>query len=1052
MTDFHRNTDTDKGDTSVSDAAKRSTADSSMRRGSRLAAALRGAFATRASSRDAKGSGAPAARRRLALAGAIACLAALAFAPAALAAEPPVVTPVGNTPLLEAGAVGLGAYLTPRNSEVTDCHFEYGLTESYGESAPCLEGEYQPLATLADNTVHLVKAHLTGLTPGATYHARLSVTTLAGGTATSADDLVPVPGAGAAACPNEARRTEQHTQSLLPDCRAWEIVSPPDKNGANVISDPAVTRGAADGNALSFEALGGFGDTEGTDVGAEYIAERSGEAEPGGSGWSTHGITPDQLSNNGQGALDQFHAQYQGDLSPDLSRGVLLGFTPRTNDPDVAEVPNLYRRSNLLQAGPGSYDLLTACPLCAETSTPLPSLPTSITAALFQPKLAWATPDFGRVLFESRQPLTADTPASPGCEPATSPRVEELCRIHVYEAGPAGVSLLGRVPVRPATECDDSGAPACAPADLSLAGMGTGVGTENTPNLALDALSDGSDGHSRAFFTQPTNAAGQTSEEEGNSPEINKSREGRIFMRVDGHRTVQIDATERTSPVAFKPSTFLEASRDGERAFFMTKAALTDLSPSNTAMKLYMYDVAPHSELQQLKVSATAGTFNLTFAAQTTPDLPYDATAAQVQAALEALSTIGAGNIAVSGGPGDEAGSAPYSIEFAGALAGKPQPQIAAANGATPLSGGSGAAVTTLADGGHLTLITVDHEPSDGFNFKGLIGVSADGRYAYLISAGQLAAGAPRLGGEWGIYLWHDGDLSFITVLKSPDLEENVSLNSGLKPASGFRVPQSRVSPDGLHLIFATNNGQEILTSHGAASDFNHSNCLGTGCRELYYYDAATSTLSCATCDTGGAATLTTATDEEGAAMASDSVDEAYQHRGGAGSAWHRNQALSADGRYVFFSTAEALVPEDTDGAVDAYVYDTETNQVHLLSSGTSSKDSFFLEASPDGRNAFFSTAQRLLGWDSDSINDVYDARVEGGFPEPPATTAPCDGDSCRSAAPLTPGAPPAGSAGFTGPGNPAPKHHGRKHRRKRRHHARRHHHKRANTNRRTSR
>ena len=48
--------------------------------------------------------------------------------------------------------------------------------------------------------------------------------------------------------------------------------------------------------------------------------------------------------------------------------------------------------------------------------------------------------------------------------------------------------------------------------------------------------------------------------------------------------------------------------------------------------------------------------------------LPFNATAATLQSALGALSTIGAGNVVVSGGPGNEGATFPYRIAFTGAL------------------------------------------------------------------------------------------------------------------------------------------------------------------------------------------------------------------------------------------------------------------------------------------------------------------------------------------------------------------------------------------------
>jgi NHL repeat-containing protein len=101
-------------------------------------------------------------------------------------------------------------------------------------------------------------------------------------------------------------------------------------------------------------------------------------------------------------------------------------------------------------------------------------------------------------------------------------------------------------------------------------------------------------------------------------------------------------------------------------------------------------------ERQAVTVTATAGTFTLTFAAQTTAPIAFDATAAAVQTALEDLSNLAPGDVVVTGGPGDATGSSPYVIQFAGAQANVNLAQMTAS--AAGLGGGT-ATVATRVEG-----------------------------------------------------------------------------------------------------------------------------------------------------------------------------------------------------------------------------------------------------------------------------------------------------------------------------------------------------------------
>ncbi len=78
----------------------------------------------------------------------------------------------------------------------------------------------------------------------------------------------------------------------------------------------------------------------------------------------------------------------------------------------------------------------------------------------------------------------------------------------------------------------------------------------------------------------------------------------------------------------------------------------------------------------------------------TTAPLPYDASAAEVQAALEALAPVGAGNVEVSGGPGNHNAEHPYTVSFKGALADTDVGQLEPGSGA--LTGNATARTATL--------------------------------------------------------------------------------------------------------------------------------------------------------------------------------------------------------------------------------------------------------------------------------------------------------------------------------------------------------------------
>ncbi|HEX8752008.1 MAG TPA: hypothetical protein VF731_01215 [Solirubrobacterales bacterium] len=317
-------------------------------------------------------------------------------------------------------------------------------------------------------------------------------------------------------------------------------------------------------------------------------------------------------------------------------------------------------------------------------------------------------------------------------------------------------------------------------------------------------------------------------------------------------------------------------------------------------------------------------------------------------------------------------------------------------------------ATTGPADGGQdlyrydvateaLTDITVDGADANGAEVQGVIGGSSDGKRLYFVAKGVLAPGAT--GGAENLYMWTDdgsakGKIAFIASGVSPANWEPRFATLGEQIVG-------RVTPDGMHLLLesATN-----LTPYDSA-----------GHLEAYLFDAATGQIVCASCNPAG----TPASADAQATGTNEAI--AIPH------------TLSEDGSRVYFSTAEQLVPADTNAAEDTYEYDAASGQVTLISSGQGEYASPFSDATPNGSDVLFLTRQQLVGIDRDENYDAYDARLGGGIPaqNPAAPPTPCTGQECRDTVAQAPPVYTPASSTFSGPRN-RKRHH--------RHHGRHHH------------
>jgi hypothetical protein len=753
-----------------------------------------------------------------------------------------------NTPLfnLTRSSVVLHANLNDFNAQPSDCHFEYGTGSGYGRTIPCDQ------SVAAGPSPVAVGAALDGLTPGTTYHYRLDAASV-GGSAEAEDATFTTPDPATPTCTNAALRTGPSAN--LPDCRAYEQVSPVDKNGGAVTRNATLTRVAPDGDAATFASTVGFGDANAVGLETEYMSTR------GDDGWSTHNLYPAlrslSVAKIGAGDLPGYLR-----MTPDLTAGVFASPFPLTIDPMVANIPNLYSRSDLRTPGAGSYQLMTACPGC---SAPIPPYPDGFTLGKGLPEVDGMSADGSHVIFTSRQTLTTNAPGS--CLGSSIGNLS-LCPAKLYEWANGAITLAGILPDGTAAASSD-------------AGQGTGSSALHATPHTISA--DGS----RVIFTDTSAGSG--------FPDV----DGDLYERIDESSSVKLNASEKTNgagpggtdPGGPRPATYWDASTDAMRVFFTSTESLTNDAPENGDAHLYMYD------------------FN-------------------------------------------------------------------------------------AAVGRHLTYI-------DGIGNGGVIGASADGHWLYFTSK------ALRLTNQAGdnngyldyIYVWHDGQ---VRLAGSFDAAGTDTSNLDTTPPGTFYgFKQSRVSPDGRHLLFITGAGETVGPTGYRSS--------GSG--ELYLYDATNNALTCASCNPSGA---TPTSDALGVALTPGLT------------LWGDSSQvspMSADGRYVFFSSRDKLVPEDTNGVSDAYEFDSETGQLHLLSRGSDPNPSYFLNATPDGSNALILTSQQLVAQDGDTARDLYDARIDGGIaaqmqpPPPPPCSSP---GGCQGTAAGAPGVA-VGSMAFIGPRNPPP-------------------------------
>jgi hypothetical protein len=715
--------------------------------------------------------------------------------------------------------------------------------------------------------------------------------------------LMPVAGALAAgdanmaSCSNEAMT--RFTPSL-PDCRAYELVSPPYKEGFAAREGVAVSN---DGARALVQSLGAF-------AGAENISlfgQGMYEFERGTTGWQPiAAFNPPAESY----PLSEFV-----DASAGLQRTLWLAI-PAAQFTGLKE-GELANELLLREAQPGGgVDTVDVGPLAKTVETPNAAGSTTPLAA----RELGASSDLTHLVFGVR------VYGSPLHKRLAWPGDESVSGISLYEYVGAGHSEPTLVGV------SNGGGTLISQCGTALGGyvsaLDIGAGEVHLSSTFNAVSANGEE----VFFT--AEAGGCSGENEAHETVTGAGPPAReLFARVDGSDTVAISEPSKedceacdTEPGAVNDAVFQGASEDGSKVFFTTEQ---ELLPGHTGVNLYEYDF--NAEKGHRIVLISAGS-----------------TAPEVQ---------------------------------------------------------------------------------------GVARISRDGSHIYFVAKSVLTSSQnveARVAetGEDNLYVFDtlSGAISFVATLAPADVadwqneDERPVQDNGCQPAE----PGCEA---GRFLVFVSK------------ADLTGSEDTSTTA-QLFEYDAQTGDIVRVSVGQAGYND-----DGNTTAAANAPTLPSPKYAGGAveaGSgdpssdlATEGSLAVSDNGAYVFFQSADALTPQaansvllgEEDSGAPVYaqnVYEYHAGGVDLLSDGhdltanLEESNVHLLGADASGGNAFFTTADRLSPQDLDTQVDLYDARIDGGFPAP--APAGCEGDGCQGALSGTPSSPAlGGSAIQTGGGNLPP-------------------------------
>jgi hypothetical protein len=806
--------------------------------------------------------------------------------------------------------------------------------------------------------------------------------------------------------------------AALPDGRGYELVSPVAKNGVS----PYAAIASPEGGTVDFQARGAFAGASSGSLNL-YRAHRT------AGGWQTASLTPTPTEPSG--ALEE---QVPVWISSDLTQTIFT--TPQSyavGDADGGAL-SLYK-----QAG----DALTLLSQGTEGSNERK-----------ETTFDGATPDGGHVVFSSGASLLAsaaglglgefpepeylyernisgsqtyllsiDSAGRPVGSAATTLAVEYapgFSRLIVASAegfAPGQFITVGEGPSAETVQI--AHIPYIEGPNVALSVNGGGLSSPHPAGTPVTHLSEGAilgdGGHlttgpppageylpantesgsttnaissddSKAFFESPNPAAGE--------PVRLYMRHGNTTVKIAGATksgTTMSGGGEAIEQTTFDSARYEGAAADGSLVFFTSEGGLG--IATNKGKELYEFNstssaIGGDPPMSVLPISVGLG-------GDRAPATTTTTVTGGGETALAVTSTAGFH-------VGETIAFAPF--EISGMHAGGLTLVIASVASPTELRTTTPVFNTAFSGVPAGTEVYGVHQAS-------MTAVSNDGLHVYFISDGVMAANsnseganAMRLKPNLYVFDTATGETTFIATVIESDVETAEGTPMGLVGEPDISRP-AVPTEDGGVLVFASAGN---LTGQNPGREFT----------EIYRYSVAGNALTCLSC-TGPGIKPT------GNATFGETAGGTYDPPG-------LSSPMSNDGSRVFFQTPDSLVPGDTNGgaglsakfgsptSTDVYEWSV-SGGVGLISSGRSSIPSVLEGTTPSGDDVLFtSTAQLVPSGADGGYENVFDARVGGGFPAGSSAGAPsCVGSSCRAVFGVAPALVVPGSVGPQGAGSP---------------------------------